>query len=76
MKRASDKDVCRVVESWNVPLVVVRDKSKNIQYTPELSNPLDSHYKVGNNKFDIFKKKEIVVLQYLIVTITFPAFLF
>ncbi|PAV59374.1 hypothetical protein WR25_03507 [Diploscapter pachys] len=52
MRRASDKDVCRVVESWNVPLVVVRDKSKNIQYTPELSNPLDSHYKEYVERFE------------------------
>ncbi|KIH53759.1 calcium binding EGF domain protein [Ancylostoma duodenale] len=45
MRRAASTDVCRAVESWNVPLWVIRKDYKNLVYNDSFANPLDSIYK-------------------------------
>ncbi|CAB3403060.1 unnamed protein product [Caenorhabditis bovis] len=52
MKRASSSDVCRVVESWNVPLWVVRDKEKPIVYSESFDNPQTPAYKTYSTRLE------------------------
>uniref|UniRef100_A0A1I7YSN6 EGF-like domain-containing protein n=1 Tax=Steinernema glaseri TaxID=37863 RepID=A0A1I7YSN6_9BILA len=40
-KRASPKDVCRPVESWTVPLWVIRRDQHNLVYNQSFGNPLN-----------------------------------
>uniref|UniRef100_F1KPJ6 Transmembrane cell adhesion receptor mua-3 n=1 Tax=Ascaris suum TaxID=6253 RepID=F1KPJ6_ASCSU len=41
-KRASTGDLCRAVESWNVPLWVIRRNNHNIVYNETFANPVDA----------------------------------
>ncbi|KHN76197.1 Transmembrane cell adhesion receptor mua-3 [Toxocara canis] len=41
-KRASANDVCHAVESWNVPLWVIRRGNQNIVYNETFANPVDA----------------------------------
>ncbi|KAK6017312.1 EGF-like domain protein, partial [Ostertagia ostertagi] len=45
MRRAASTDVCRAVESWNVPLLVIRKEHTNLIYNDSFANPMDSTYK-------------------------------
>ncbi|PIO70594.1 EGF-like domain protein [Teladorsagia circumcincta] len=45
MRRAASADVCRAVESWNVPLLVIRKEHTNLIYNDSFANPMDSTYK-------------------------------
>lgn len=45
MKRRDANSECRVVESWNVPLWVVRDKEKPIVFSESFDNPQTPVYK-------------------------------
>ncbi|VDM70821.1 unnamed protein product [Strongylus vulgaris] len=47
MRRAASTDVCRAVETWNVPLWVIRKENKNLVYNDSFANPMDTVYKVG-----------------------------
>lgn len=40
-KRASDKDHCRPVESWSVPLWVIRKNQENLVFNETFANPHD-----------------------------------
>ncbi|GMT19358.1 hypothetical protein PFISCL1PPCAC_10655, partial [Pristionchus fissidentatus] len=51
-KRAGPDEPCRVVESWSIPLVVVRDGEKKIDYSPNLANPHDSTHKTLVSRFE------------------------
>uniref|UniRef100_A0A1I7XAM3 Uncharacterized protein n=1 Tax=Heterorhabditis bacteriophora TaxID=37862 RepID=A0A1I7XAM3_HETBA len=55
MRRSSSADVCRTVESWNVPLWVMRKGNKNLVYNDTFANPLEPVYKVNFNlrKMDV-----------------------
>lgn len=46
MKRSGPDAICRVVESWSLPLVVIRDGANKLNYSPNLGNPSDSIHKV------------------------------
>ncbi|VDN07984.1 unnamed protein product [Thelazia callipaeda] len=44
-KRTGQGEKCRAVESWSLPLWVVREGNKEINYDQNLANPHDEHYK-------------------------------
>lgn len=41
-KRSSPKDRCRAVESWTIPLWVIRRNQHNLVYNETFANPLDA----------------------------------
>ncbi|KAK6051490.1 EGF-like domain protein [Cooperia oncophora] len=45
MRRAAPTDACHSVESWNVPLLVMRKEHTNLIYNDSFANPMDSTYK-------------------------------
>ncbi|CAB3402805.1 unnamed protein product [Caenorhabditis bovis] len=51
-KRKDATSPCRSVESWNLPLYVVRDGHDKITYSPNLANPLNDHYKDLVSRFE------------------------
>ncbi|CAJ0941120.1 unnamed protein product, partial [Mesorhabditis belari] len=51
MKRAGPKDKCQLVESWNLPLYVIRDHSSPIAWTTELANPSNDYRKEIVDRF-------------------------
>uniref|UniRef100_A0A915AKQ6 Transmembrane cell adhesion receptor mua-3 n=1 Tax=Parascaris univalens TaxID=6257 RepID=A0A915AKQ6_PARUN len=44
-KRNGSDEKCRQVESWNLPLWVIREGNRILSYTDELSNPQDEEHK-------------------------------
>ncbi|KAK6029102.1 hypothetical protein OSTOST_04792, partial [Ostertagia ostertagi] len=44
-KRKDAQSPCRVVESFNLPLYVIRDGNNPLKYTPGLANPRDDRHK-------------------------------
>uniref|UniRef100_A0A9J2QCB0 EGF-like domain-containing protein n=1 Tax=Ascaris lumbricoides TaxID=6252 RepID=A0A9J2QCB0_ASCLU len=44
-KRNGSDEKCRQVESWNLPLWVIREGNRLLNYTDELSNPQDEEHK-------------------------------
>ncbi|ULU02771.1 hypothetical protein L3Y34_002395 [Caenorhabditis briggsae] len=51
-KRRDASSPCRAVESWNIPLYVVRDGHEKITYSPALSNPLNDEHKDLVTRFE------------------------
>lgn len=45
MRRAASTQPCRAIESWNVPLLVIRKEHNNLIYNESFANPLDRIYK-------------------------------
>ncbi|VDL68984.1 unnamed protein product [Nippostrongylus brasiliensis] len=52
-KRKDAQSPCRVVESFNLPLYVIRDGGKSIKYTPSLANPQDDTHKDLVDRFEV-----------------------
>ncbi|CAD6188433.1 unnamed protein product [Caenorhabditis auriculariae] len=51
-KRRNPSSPCRTVESWNLPLYVIRDGSNSIEFTSNLANPLDESHKSLVSRFE------------------------
>ncbi|KAK6051504.1 hypothetical protein COOONC_10992 [Cooperia oncophora] len=51
-KRKDAQSPCRVVESFNLPLYVVRDGNNPLKYTPALANPRDDRHKELVERFE------------------------
>lgn len=51
-KRASPKDKCRPVESWTIPLWVIRKHQQNLLYNDSFANPLDNVHKSYAKSFE------------------------
>lgn len=51
-KRKDANSPCRAVESWNLPLYVIRDGHEKITYSPSLSNPLNDDHKDLVSRFE------------------------
>ncbi|CAI4230491.1 unnamed protein product [Auanema sp. JU1783] len=51
-KRKNSESQCRIVESWNLPLYVIRDNHEYIEYSPMLSNPREPLSKSLVNRFE------------------------
>lgn len=51
-KRKDASSPCRAVESWNLPLYVIRDGHNKITYSPSLANPLNDEHKDLVSRFE------------------------
>ncbi|KAK6027084.1 SEA domain protein, partial [Ostertagia ostertagi] len=51
-KRKDAQSPCRVVESFNLPLYVIRDGNNPLKYTPGLANPRDDRHKELVERFE------------------------
>ncbi|KAJ1374162.1 hypothetical protein KIN20_036788 [Parelaphostrongylus tenuis] len=51
-KRKDAQSPCRVVESFNLPLYVIRDGSYLLRFTPEIANPRDEKHKDLVSRFE------------------------
>uniref|UniRef100_A0A158QLB9 VWFA domain-containing protein n=1 Tax=Haemonchus placei TaxID=6290 RepID=A0A158QLB9_HAEPC len=51
-KRKDAQSPCRVVESFNLPLYVIRDGNNPLKYTPAIANPRDDRHKELVDRFE------------------------
>ncbi|RCN51669.1 EGF-like domain protein [Ancylostoma caninum] len=52
-KRKDAKSPCRVVESFNLPLYVIKDGTKVIKFTPDIANPRNDEHKDLVERFEM-----------------------
>uniref|UniRef100_A0A183FQQ6 VWFA domain-containing protein n=1 Tax=Heligmosomoides polygyrus TaxID=6339 RepID=A0A183FQQ6_HELPZ len=67
-KRKDAQSPCRVVESFNLPLYVIRDGSKTIKYTSSLANPRDEQHRDLVERYAQLPLKASEDVLYLVVS--------